>query len=103
MSLVQHHGDAYLEVLSIAERLGHVSHVLTEGERNQIPGFAGAIDRLMDHKIRDLLSEAARSGSPILWVYMSDGWSTDISESRSVKTCVGSTVRVGRIVKAFKR
>ena len=73
------------DVLLAVERLGHTSRMFSDVERHEVAVLAAGVLRLLDLRCENLLRAASAGDNPVLQAYMSDGWSTEISKSRSVR------------------
>ena len=61
------------------ERLGTATRVLSTAEECQVPVLLSALQQCAQSRWDTFISGANRDSRPVLSVYMSDGWSTNVS------------------------
>lgn len=88
-------------VLSLFERLGSTSRVLTEAEKYATFRAVAGLQSLMWRRWNLLLAVALETGLPVLHCYMSDGWACDLTKCRSLQTEAGRSSLVGRFRAEF--
>ena len=88
-------------VCQAVERLGHTSRFFCEDERREAHLLAAIVTDLLGDQARELLRDARQRNAPVLLAYMSDGWSTSISTTRTVPTDLVATQRVAHFRAEF--
>ena len=69
-------------VRQVAQRIGGASIMMAKNEDRDIARFASSFQLLLESKSAILVETALRCESPILQVYMSDGWSCNTSTAQ---------------------
>jgi hypothetical protein len=93
--------DASIDVRGRVEALGQSSRMFTDSEKSEVVALAQAISKLLDAKCADMYERARTEDQPIMQVYMSDGWSTELMRSTAVHCDGVLAKRVGRFKAEF--
>eukprot|EP00969_Alexandrium_andersonii_P043079 1889713-Alexandrium_andersonii.AAC.1 len=89
------------DVRSLVEALGQTSRFFTDAERRSIGLLSTSLLAFLEGKWRAIVEKARGLGAPVLTAYLSDGWSTELTQTRSFKVGDSSCRRVGRFRAAF--
>ena len=88
-------------ILALVERLGSASRMLNERTRYAMGSVSAGLARLMENRCADLLEQSRSGQAPVLFVYMSDGWACDISQTKAIPTDASSSRVTGRFRAEF--
>lgn len=76
---------SHIDVRNVIERLGTSSRVFSDEERCGVVFIASAIAELIDKKCVTVFGAARREESPLLVVYMSDGWGAEVTRTHTMR------------------
>ena len=77
--------DTNIDVGLLLERLGHTSSFFDDSERQQAIRAAAAVTQVLHERWQATMREAVACGSPVLMIYMSDGWGVNMSQTHTLR------------------
>jgi hypothetical protein len=84
------------DVQTAVQRLGHTSRFFSDKGRREVSSLAACIAAFLQQKWTRMLARSNAVGTPVLMAYMSDGWSTELAQCKSIQLGESSCRRVGR-------